>query len=232
MNYYVSRGGQQFGPYSLADLQKYVAQGNIVATDLACGEGGTQWVPVSQIIGGGAAQPQQPTPQAPIQPGYGQQPVYGQPQGVAPQQPPVSGGPLPPGLHWAIVLLLAFVTCGLFSFIWIFIQANFVKQIRPASQAMMFYIIGIAATLGAGLVLPLMLRSMGMMSISWLLYMGGIVLIIMGHFNMKASLEDYYNTVEPINLRLNGVMVFFFNVLYFQYHFTRIREWKTTGIWR
>ena len=40
------------------------------------------------------------------------------------------------------------------------------------------------------------------------------------------------DSVEPINLRLNGVMVFFFNVFYFQYHFARIRKWKTTGVWR
>ena len=36
--------------------------------------------------------------------------------------------------------------------------------------------------------------------------------------------------MEPINLRLSGVMTFFFNILYFQYHFTRIAEWKRTGM--
>ena len=39
---------------------------------------------------------------------------------------------------------------------------------------------------------------------------------------MKASIERYYNTVEPINLRLSGIMTFFFNMIYFQYHITRI----------
>ena len=223
MKYYISRGGQQFGPYSLADLQKYVAQGNIVPTDLACGEGATQWVPVSQIIGGA---PAQPAPQ-PVGPSYGQVPAYSQAV-----QPAAGSAPLPPNLHWALVLLLAFVTCGLFSMVWIFIQANFVKQIRPASNAMMLYAIGLAAMVGAGLIFPFGMRSMGVMPLGWAVYMGGLVLVIMGHFNMKSSLEDYYNTVEPINLRLNGVMVFFFNVLYFQYYFTRIREWKTTGVWR
>jgi len=39
---------------------------------------------------------------------------------------------------------------------------------------------------------------------------------------MRDALVDYYNTVEPINLRLSGVMTFFFAVFYFQYHFCRI----------
>jgi len=49
-------------------------------------------------------------------------------------------------------------------------------------------------------------------------------------FKARSLLLEYYNTVEPINLRLSGVMTFFFNILYFQYHFTRIAEWKRTGM--
>jgi hypothetical protein len=45
-------------------------------------------------------------------------------------------------------------------------------------------------------------------------------------------MERYYNTVEPINLRLSAVMTLFFNVLYFQYHMTRIADWKQTGVLR
>jgi hypothetical protein len=47
---------------------------------------------------------------------------------------------------------------------------------------------------------------------------------IAGSFSMKNSIEEHYNTVEPIGLELNGVMTFFFNVFYFQYHFTKINE--------
>jgi hypothetical protein len=46
---------------------------------------------------------------------------------------------------------------------------------------------------------------------------------------MRSSIENYYNTVEPINLRLSGVMTFFFAVYYFQHHFSRIANWKRTG---
>jgi hypothetical protein len=40
----------------------------------------------------------------------------------------------------------------------------------------------------------------------------------------------YFNTVEPIALRLSGVMTFFFGILYLQYHMTRIADWKRTGV--
>jgi hypothetical protein len=38
MNYFISRDGTQYGPYTLADLQRYVASGNILVTDLARSE--------------------------------------------------------------------------------------------------------------------------------------------------------------------------------------------------
>ena len=43
---------------------------------------------------------------------------------------------------------------------------------------------------------------------------------------MRTNIEEHFNGPEPIGLKLNGVMTFFFNVLYFQYHFTRINELK------
>src|SRR5437016_5603818 len=93
MNYWVSRGGQQYGPYSLADLQKYVASGNILATDMARSESMNQWLPVSQILAGGGQAPQAtPQPPQPVQPSP-QQPA---PQQPAPQQPYAQPGPQQP----------------------------------------------------------------------------------------------------------------------------------------
>jgi GYF domain 2 len=235
MNYWVSRGGQQYGPYSLADLQRYVASGNILATDMARSEGMNQWLPVSQILSGGGAPAQQPpVPQQPAQPGvapqnYGQPPIYSQPPGaMAPQPVAVQGGPLPPGMHWALVLLIGVLTCGIFIYVWLFIQASFVKKLRPASNVLMLYAIGVGGFFAMGL----LFLSRDLAMLAPLINIGCAIALILGHFQMKAAIEDYYNNVEPLNLRLSGVMVFFFNVLYFQYHFTRIREWKTTGVWR
>src|SRR5437016_10563618 len=51
MNYFVKRGEQRLGPYSLADLQQRVATLSILPTDLAQSEGMTDWAPISQILG-------------------------------------------------------------------------------------------------------------------------------------------------------------------------------------
>jgi GYF domain 2 len=51
MNYFISREGMEYGPYTLADLQRYVASGNVLVTDLARSEGMSDWMPVSQVIG-------------------------------------------------------------------------------------------------------------------------------------------------------------------------------------
>jgi hypothetical protein len=220
MNYYVLRNGQKFGPYALADLQRYVGSGDILTTDLAQSEGMQDWIPVSQIIGNiGAA----PTPQPPVQ-------SYGQMPGYAVQQAPAAAlqYPNPPNLHWGVVLLLGIVTCGIFSCVWMFIQASYVTKIDRNSKAMVFYGIGLGAAIFGNIVASLLhseARALG-----YLVYFGGLVLVIVGHFNIKASLEEHFNSAEPINLRLSGVMTFFFNALYFQYHFTRINNWRRTGI--
>jgi ubiquitin-protein ligase len=57
MRYYVQRGLNEYGPYTLADLQRYIAQGNILLTDLTRSEGMSEWVPVAQVIGNIAVTP-------------------------------------------------------------------------------------------------------------------------------------------------------------------------------
>ncbi len=43
---------------------------------------------------------------------------------------------------------------------------------------------------------------------------------------MRASIQEHYNTVEPLGLHLGPIMTFFFGALYFQFHFNRINEIK------
>jgi hypothetical protein len=57
MNYLINRGGQQFGPYPLADIHNMLAQGQIAPNDLAWCEGMPSWAPVAQVLA------QQPSPQ-------------------------------------------------------------------------------------------------------------------------------------------------------------------------
>jgi len=112
MEYFVKRGEDKFGPYSLADLQQYVQSGRVLPEELAQSEGMNEWVPVSQILGNIPA------------------PALTTPATAAPvAQVPV---PLPPNLHWALLLLLVILTrpyLGFFNWIWAFVLANWARKL-------------------------------------------------------------------------------------------------------
>ena len=67
MTYYISRGGQQHGPYAMADLQNMLAQSQIDSNDLVWGEGMSAWAPLSQVVTPAPAPAPSPAP-APAQP--------------------------------------------------------------------------------------------------------------------------------------------------------------------
>ncbi|MCZ2156324.1 MAG: GYF domain-containing protein [Bryobacterales bacterium] len=150
-----------------------------------------------------------------------------------------NGAPLPPNLNWVIVLVASIFTCGLFALVWLFIEAAWFKKLDPQSKGqkfLIFYLVGYAGVMllsfgGMGVSMAMPDSSLGALisGMGSLLSLGLLVLYILAVFNMKASLEGYFNSVEPINLRLNPILVFFFAVVYFQYHFNRINTWKTTG---
>src|SRR5512140_17537 len=102
MNYFIAREGKEYGPYTLADLQRYLASGNILITDLTRSEGMGTWIPLSQVIGNIPVPVMAPI-MAPVQ----------QPAG-----PPVVDFPSPPQLHWAILLVIAIGTCLFFTPVW------------------------------------------------------------------------------------------------------------------
>ena len=250
MKYYIRRDLNEYGPYTLADLQRYVAQGNISLNDLTRSEGMTDWVPVSQVIGN-IPGPAAPAP--PAAPAGGT--VYGGPAaGGAPYNggaTPSAGGtvyagtpayggaiasaagsPVPPDFHWALVLLIGIVTCGIFFWVWYLVEAAFVKKIRPQSNAIIFAAAALVCSFAGQVfrVSAVIGHHVALSPFGSLLGLATIVLYLVSAFTLKSELEDYYNSAEPINLRLNGVMVFFFAVFYFQHHFSRIARWTKTGI--
>jgi hypothetical protein len=237
MKYFIQRELNEYGPYTLADLQRYVSQGSILLTDLTRSEGMTEWVPVSQVIGNIPA-PSAPAPVQSAGPAAGGT-VYGasgtvyngSTSGYGMQAVPVSmGGPIPTDLHWAIVMLLCIFTCTLFGWAWLFVQAAFVRKIRPGNNGLLFSLLGFGVWF-IGVCINGYNRATHEMTSPTLLFpFAALALVIIGFFQMKSDLEDYYNTVEPINLHLSGVMTFFFGILYFQHHLSRIAEWKKTGV--
>jgi hypothetical protein len=203
MNYFITRNGQEYGPYTLADLQRYVATGSILVTDMTRSEGMTEWFPVSQVIGN------IPVP-------------------VAPQTAtatPSTWYPNPPNLHWGIAVLLGVITCGLFGWIWIFVQAAWVRKVRPESKCMIY------AAIGIGLLFASLFLNVNKESapLSGLLNLAGAVMWQVAAFTMRSDIEEHYNSAEPLAIRLSGVMTFFFGIYYFQFHFTRINEMKKQG---
>ena len=51
MNITITRDGQQYGPYTIEEVRGYLASGHLSYSDLAFREGGTQWLPLSTVLG-------------------------------------------------------------------------------------------------------------------------------------------------------------------------------------
>jgi hypothetical protein len=214
MNYFILRNEQQYGPYTLADLQRYVASGQISPADLARSEGMSQPVPVSQIIGT-IAVPQ----------------TYPPPPGQFAQNAIVSGTqyPDPPNLNWGLVLVFGIFTCGLFNLVWGIVQAVWMRSVAPQSKALYYYI-GAAGALAAIFVVSFQAAAThAPNTMAGLVNIGYCILLLIGRFSLRSSLEQHYNTAEPIGLALSGVMTFFFGDIYFQYHLNDIVRRKSVG---
>jgi hypothetical protein len=224
MSYQVSRNGQLYGPYTLEDLQRYVATGNVLPTDLAKSEDMPDWVPVSQLLAAsGAGIP------GPIPPTY---PVPGAyPASAIPY-------PDPPNLHWGLVLLIDVFTCAVFQVVWNIVLATWAKKIAPTSKAIVYYVVAtvlVFANLGSsfGNVYaainhqPLHPNYIGSLIavIAW-------VVRLIARFSLRDDLERHYNGPEPLGLHLNPILTFFFGGLYFQYKLNQINEIKQSFRYR
>jgi hypothetical protein len=65
MNYYLTRGGETYGPYPEENFPAMVQAGQVVAGDLVCPEGGSDWVPFNQVPSLGHLKPAAPAKPAP-----------------------------------------------------------------------------------------------------------------------------------------------------------------------
>lgn len=136
------------------------------------------------------------------------------------------GVALPPNLHWGLLILLNMITCGIFSTVWSFVQANWAKKLAPDNKALQFMVAYVAcAVVAIGLSIDERTALIGS-----LVNLAGVVCFIIAMFKIRAAMEEYYNSTENIGLTLSGVMTFFFGLLYFQYHINRIARWKKTGV--
>src|SRR5258706_9559352 len=98
----------------------------------------TDWAPFSQVIGNIPVA----VPVPPVGATYGSATGYGAPSFSSQA---TGGFPVPPDFHWALVLLLTVVTCGLFQWAWLIVEAVWVKKIKPESKALTMALVAIAS---------------------------------------------------------------------------------------
>ncbi|GAB2604071.1 hypothetical protein GCM10027034_41440 [Ramlibacter solisilvae] len=234
--YHLSRNGKVLGIYPEDRMKEYFDEGRVGPNDLVWREGLDSWQPAWQVFGG--EDPQAAAAPPPLPPEPERAPAIQAPaEGLPALQPaipsavqPDTAVPPPPRLHWALVLLLSFVTFGLFFVIWMFVQARWVRRIDPASDAIPLTLVYLALVIagqwmGAGTAEDSASAATGA-----LLVLAGWIVSFFAFFSMRRSMLDHYNRREPIGLRLSAFMTFVFNVFYFQHHMTRIARWKATGV--
>ncbi len=224
MAYHISHQGQTSGPFPAEEIRKMLQEGRILPDDLCWTEGMAGWKPLGEVFGTSASTSFIPQPV----------PAGGPSTFPAPGPPTASQWPAPPEMHWIFLLLLSYATCGIFVLIWLFFQTGFVKQLHPGSPARAFFAAS-SAVLFLGFVAVSygirVSKGIGIVELALLLSLFiSMVLIYMGVFSMRRSLLYHYNTAENIALNLDPILTFFFHVIYFQYHFSRIARWKRTGV--
>lgn len=228
--YTISRDGEQFGPYSPEDLHAYIISGHIQQTDLAWKEGMANWLPVSQINPSAVKNSAPPVPSQ-----LNSTPMCNPVHQSAPTNhsfeqlnPSLSQGaiPLPPSLHWGLVLLFAILTLGIFGWVWVFIQQNWIKRIAPETETSgVLCLVGYVALFITGNIFQIN----GHLALYWVSLIASIVLFWAWAFGAANAMRGYYNQTEPMGLKLSGPMIFFFTMYYIQHHMSRIANWKKTG---
>jgi hypothetical protein len=209
MEYFVKRGDQRFGPYSLSDLQHYVQSGDVTLEDWTQSEGMADWMRVSDVMGNIPAM---------AVPGGGTVAIASETQLVA----------LPPNLHWSIVLILGLITRQLFNLVWALLQGNWARKLSGDNKPLVLVAM-YPAGMVAGLLTIVLFR---LSALGGLFIIAGAITYLVGMFSIKAAMEEYYNSTENIGLQMSSVITFFFSTVYIQYKINAVARWKKTGVFK
>lgn len=211
MEYRIKRGEQEFGPYTLSELQQYVQSGNVATSDMAQSEGSDEWIPVSAVLGDIPVAASVSVVDAPS---YATDPKYDN---------------LPPNLHWGWVLLIDIFTRQFFNMIWAMIQANWARKITGKNNAIV-----LISMYPAGIICGIVAVAIGKATggdeilsiLGGILILAGSICLILGNYAIRDAIDEYYEKAENISSSLSGVMTFFFGTLYLQYHFNQLARLK------
>jgi type II secretory pathway pseudopilin PulG len=243
---WVGRDGKQQGPYSEADVRRWLAEGRFGRDAVGWRKGMSDWAPLASLLREpvAAAPPPAPPPatprpatfegRAPRRDGwadtanaYGsdEQPTYASRRDLPP----------PPSMHWGLVILFTILTLGIFGIVWPFIQANWVRRIDGESNAKLM--LGLSITcyfLGYFLIRagtpslegdgahPAMVGFGGLLELSY------YVLYLAAFFSMASSIKQEMKAYR-VPVQIGGVTLFFFNTLYLQGQLSWLARWQRTG---
>ncbi|MGN6480397.1 pilin [Luteibacter sp.] len=138
------------------------------------------------------------------------------------------GFPMPPALHWFGVLVLAFITGGVFAWAWAFVQASWVKKIDKDSKSMLLLGLSAVSYVGGFAVAFYEKPPFGPL-VMLLLFLVSIVLFYIAIYSMAAAVEHDARR-RGLFVRLGGITLFFFHIYYLQGTLTWLGRWKGAGL--
>jgi hypothetical protein len=237
MNFQISRNGQLYGPYTLEDLQRYVGTGNVLLTDMAKSDDMAEWMTVAQVLGTYGIQPGANAVPG-VLPGdsgfagttnaFSGGGMYAAPMPTS----ALAGSPYPdsPNLNWGLLLLFSAITCGVFYIVYEILVLLWLRKVQPNSTALGWFLGSLGLSIFNQILSAATHHSHGVLGgLVFLIALASWVISLIGIYSERASLEEHFNTAEPVGLRLGPVMTFFFSGFYFQYHLNRINEMKKTA---
>ena len=138
-----------------------------------------------------------------------------------------------------MVLILSFATCGILTSVWLVIILNWTRKLNNDSAPFWLFICALPLGWGSTILRPIRnyMSTHGgdpatIATLSVIIGIAAFLYLFMwlaAVYTTRTALQKYYNEVEPIGLKINGWLTFFCPTVYFQYHLSRIAEWKKTG---
>ncbi len=235
---WIGQNGEKYGPYSEANVRQWMAEGKFAPDAFAWCEGMPDWVPLSRFFATAAnASSRRPPPPPSFRPESGShsdESFSAQRHGQAPFEATSRNEiPLPPSLHWGLVLFFTMITFGIFGLVWSFIQANWIRKIDSQSKVTWLLVIAlICFFIGEPLYLTSLFAlhhgSSGLVGLGALLLFARWILYLVAYFSMAKSIERQLAS-QGLPLAIGRITLFFFPMYYLQAQLSWLARWKSTG---
>ena len=136
--------------------------------------------------------------------------------------------PPPPGLHWALVLLLGVVTFGFFWDAWFIVQALWARKVDPSSRALFLYGVGFVLQIICGVEEYHVVEYPVQIAVA--AGFAGLLVMLYASFSVKDTLAAYTTSVTGRPTYLSGLMTIFFSEVYLQYHMNKVRSLQRSAV--